>query len=102
MWNMFEFDMRLFSQIIGTAMGTTVATTFACLFKGEIDKLIIAAVFKGATNYIHFYKRFIDYILIIWLGTEKKFLTVGLRCSYLIYTLSLNCGCLGLVHSKMR
>ena len=27
MWNIFEFDMRLFIQIIGTALGTRAAPT---------------------------------------------------------------------------
>ena len=75
MWNIFEFDLRLFIQIIGTAMGTRPAPTFACLFMGKIDKMIRWAAIVGIRNLIHFYKRFIDNILIIWLGTEEEFLT---------------------------
>ena len=75
MWNIFEFDLRLFIQIIGTALGTRAAPTFACLFMGKIDKMIRWAAIVGIRNLIHFYKRFIDDILIIWLGTEEEFLT---------------------------
>ena len=35
MWNIFEFDMNLFIQMIGTAMGTIAYPTFANLFMGK-------------------------------------------------------------------
>ena len=73
MWNLFEFDMQLFIQIIGTAMGTIAAPTFACLFMGRMDILIRACALIGTETFIFFYKRFIDDILVIWSGTEEEF-----------------------------
>ena len=74
MWNIFEFDMNLFIQMIGTAMGTIAAPTFANLFMGKIDKMIKQCAYRGIINLIYFYKRFIDDILVIWCGTEQEFL----------------------------
>ena len=74
MRNIFEFDGMLFMQLIGTAMGTRAAPTFANLFMGKIDKLIQKAAFFGTKNLIMFYKRFIDDILLIWCGTEAELL----------------------------
>jgi hypothetical protein len=68
--NMFEFGTRLFQQLIGTAMGTKVAPTFANIFMAKLDNLIL----KVGNDCIHFFKRFIDDILIIWTGTEVEFL----------------------------
>ena len=60
MWNIFEFDMNLFIQMIGTAMGTIAAPTFVNLFMGKIDKMIKQCAYRGIINLIYFYKRFID------------------------------------------
>ena len=57
-FNIFEFNLLMFIQLIGTAMGTRVAPTFANIFMAMIDKMILAlSKFK---MFIHFYKRFID------------------------------------------
>ena len=74
MLNIFEFDEMLFIQMIGTAMGTRAAPTFANLFMGKIDKMIQKAAWIGTRNLIMFYKRFIDDILLIWCGTEAELL----------------------------
>ena len=91
MWNIFEFDLRLFIQIIGTALGTRAAPTFACLFMGKIDKMIRWAAIVGIRNLIHFYKRFIDDILIIWLGTEEEFITFMKTINSLHPTIKFSC-----------
>ena len=38
--NIFEFDRKLFLQIIGTAMGTVCAPPYANIFMNKIDKLL--------------------------------------------------------------
>jgi hypothetical protein len=68
--NIFEFGTQLFQQLLGTAMGTKVAPTFANIFMGKLDKMIL----NTSNNCIRFYKRFIDDILIFWTSTEEDFL----------------------------
>ena len=53
-------------------MGTIVAPTYAIIFMRKIDDMLhqIAETFR--TKFIHFYKRFIDDIFIIWIGTEEQ------------------------------
>ena len=68
--NIFKFDVKLFLQIIGTAMGTKVAPTYANIFMAKYDILIQ----KLGTKCIHFFKRYIDDIFMIWTGTEEEFL----------------------------
>ena len=36
--NIFEFNGQLWRQCIGTAMGTMVAPTYACLFMSDLEK----------------------------------------------------------------
>ena len=68
--NIFKFDVKLFLQIIGTAKGTKVAPTYANIFMAKYDILIQ----KLGTKFIHFFKRYIDDIFMIWTGTEEEFL----------------------------
>jgi hypothetical protein len=68
--NIVEFSNKLFQLLIGTAMGTKVAPTFANIFMAKLEEIILN-VFN---NCVHFCKRLIDDILIIWTGTEKEFL----------------------------
>jgi hypothetical protein len=51
--NIFEFGSLLFQQLIGTAMGTKVAPTFANIFMARMDKTLLDI---GKMN-IHFFKR---------------------------------------------
>ena len=39
--NIFEFNGQLWQQKIGTAMGTKVAPTYACIFMGWLEDLIL-------------------------------------------------------------
>ena len=65
--NIFEFDKKLYKQMIGTAMGTSCAPSYANIFMGEIDEKILA-LSKTISNKgpIIFYKRYIDDIFLIW------------------------------------
>ena len=70
--NIFEFDDQLYRQIIGTAMGTRVAPTYACLFMGWLEEKILKT-WKGTKPYL--WKRYIDDIFFIWRGSEAELVT---------------------------
>jgi hypothetical protein len=61
--NIFEFNGDLWQQKIGTAMGTKVAPTYACLFIGSLENKILQA-WKGPAPYL--WRRYIDDIFFIW------------------------------------
>ena len=70
--NIFEFDKKLWLQLIGTAIGTGAAPTLANLFMAVIDKLVEeCGVFNK--QLIKLLKRFIDDILLFWSGTVTEF-----------------------------
>ena len=70
--NVFEFNKELFLQLIGTAMGSRPAPSFAniCMAR-KIDKQIIelANRLAGDNHPITFLKRFLDDIFMIYTGT---------------------------------
>jgi hypothetical protein len=68
--NIFKFGDRIFQQLMGTAMGTRVAPTFANIFMAMIDTKIS----NCGKEHIHLSKRFIDDVFIIWTDTEEQFL----------------------------
>ena len=72
--NIFEFDDQLYRQIIGTAMGTRVAPTYACLFMGWLEEKILKT-WKGTKPYL--WKRYIDDIFFIWRGSEAELVTLS-------------------------
>ena len=59
---------RDFLQLVGTAMGTKVAPPYANLFIGRHEEAIREAFIWA----IPFWKRFIDDIFLIFLGTTKQ------------------------------
>ena len=65
--SIFQFMEETYKQISGTSMGTRVAPPYANLFMGLIEDLI-----TGNFSLIHFWKRFIDDIFFIFLGTETQ------------------------------
>ena len=71
-WNIFEFGLKLFLKLIGTAKGTILAPTYAIIFMKKNDDLLHQKAETFRTKLIHFYKRFIDDIFIIWIGTEEQ------------------------------
>ena len=70
--NIFEFDDKLFRQQIGTAMGTRVAPTYACLFMGWLEEKILKT-WKGTKPYL--WRRYIDDIFFIWRGSQSELQT---------------------------
>ena len=73
-WNLFEFDEKIFRQLIGTAIGTKLAPNYADIVMAVIDELILKAAAKhgDGTFPISFYKRFLDDIFFVFLGSHKK------------------------------
>ena len=71
--NTFEFNSKLYLQLIGTAMGTRAAPTFSNLYMASIDILIQAVADSIAYGLIQFYCRFIDDIFTLWTGTKEQF-----------------------------
>ena len=72
--NILVFNNEYYLQLIGTAMGTRVAPTFACLFMGHIEKFMLKS-WKGLLPRL--FKRYIDDIFFLWSGNEqdlKKFI----------------------------
>ena len=62
--NIFTFNDELFIQKIGTAMGTRVAPTYACLFMGDFEEEFLAKKWSGAKPKL--WKRYIDDIIFMW------------------------------------
>ena len=89
--NIFEFDGKLFLQLIGTAMGTIVAPTYANLFMAKFDIMLKNLAMKRMKNLCHFYKRFIDDIFMIWAGTEEEFLEFMIEINKLHPTIKFTC-----------
>ena len=70
--NVFTFNGKLFRQCIGTAMGTRVAPTYACLFMAWLEVKKLLRNWTGTTP--HLWRRFIDDIFFIWYGNEEELL----------------------------
>ena len=67
--NIFVFDSNYYLQLIGTAMGTRAAPTFACLFMAAVE-IVSLTEWKGIKPRL--YKRYIDDIFFLWNGTEAQ------------------------------
>jgi hypothetical protein len=89
--NIFLFNSDLFIQNIGTAMGTKAAPTIANIFMAEVDVKIKEYGQVGDRDHIHFYKRFIDDIFIIWTGTKENFEDFMKRLNLLHKTIKFTC-----------
>ena len=71
--NIFTFDNEFWIQLIGTSMGTRVAPTYANLFMGRLEKLLLENCPEHLKSFLHTWKRFIDDILVIWTGSDTEF-----------------------------
>ena len=76
--NLFVFDSSFWLQIYGTAMGTRVAPTFACIFMGWLETGMLAA---WAGSKVHMWRRFIDDIFFIWKGSEEELIEFMEHCN---------------------
>ena len=68
--NFFEFCDRIFKQLIGTAMGTRAACSYACIFVAWLETTKLLGQWQG--NQPHLWRRFIDDIFCIWRHGEEE------------------------------
>ena len=68
--NIFTFNEELYIQKIGTAMGTKLAPTYACLFMGRFEEDFLQTKWKGTQPKI--YRHYIDDIVFILEGSEQE------------------------------
>ena len=69
--NFFEFDSKVFQQIVGTAIGTKFAPPYACIFMDQLEtKFLETQTFKPLVWF-----RYIDDIFFIWTHGEEKLKT---------------------------
>ena len=66
--NVIEFNNEFFLQLQGTAMGTKMAPAYANLFMGSLEPILLE---MGGDN-ILIWRRFIDDIFLIWLGSADQ------------------------------
>lgn len=71
--NFVQFGERFFKQIQGTAMGTSVAVCFACIFMAALEETWHLITFKTD---ILFYRRFIDDGLLLLQADQAKALQI--------------------------
>ena len=69
--NIFEFDREFYIQLLGTAMGTRVAPTYANLFMAKLEKIMLDTCDQNLKKFLICWKRFIDEIFLIWCGSYE-------------------------------
>jgi hypothetical protein len=69
--NIFEFNREFFIQLLGTAMGTRVAPTYANIFMAKLEKIMLENCPQELKHFLHCWKRFIDDIFFIWSGSYE-------------------------------
>jgi hypothetical protein len=67
--NIFEFNGEFWRQLLGTAMGTRVAPTYANVFMNFLESKMLEDCPDRLKRLIFVWKRFIDDILLPFLGT---------------------------------
>ena len=76
--SVFVFATELFLQLLGVAMGNRSSPTFACLFVGVLEALMLLS-WEGQGGLLpHMWRRFIDDIFLLWRHGEEdllKFIT---------------------------
>ena len=70
--NIFEFNGEFWRQLLGTAMGTRVAPTYANIFMNFLESAMIDDCPDRLKRLIFAWKRFIDDILLLFLGTREE------------------------------
>ena len=70
--NIFEFDREFYIQLLGTAMGTRVAPTYANIFMAKLEKFMLENCPENLSQFIKCWKRFIDDIFIIFTGNYEE------------------------------
>ena len=95
--NIFVFDGQMYKQQIGTAMGTRLAPSYACLFMAWLEENVLLSSWKGIQPKL--WRRYIDDIIFIWESSEQELLAfidhlnsqhdlIKFKCTYNISTRS--------------
>ena len=71
--NYFTFEGQCYKQVHGTAMGTPMAPAVANLFMGRLERKILEN--RPVTLTQNQWKRFIDDIFVLWLGSQEDLQT---------------------------
>ena len=71
--NILIFNEELWLQLLGTCMGTRVAPAYANLFMGVLEEKMIRNCPPHLRPFLHTWKRYIDDIFLIWLGSWTEF-----------------------------
>ena len=71
--NIFIFNEEYWLQLLGTCMGTRVAPTYANLFMVDLEIKMIENCPPHLRPFLHTWRRFIDDIFLIWLGSWAQF-----------------------------
>ena len=69
--SIFVFDTELFLQLLGVAMGSKSSPTFACLFVGILEGVMLRAWQIRGGSMPHMLRRFIDDIFFLWRDGEE-------------------------------
>ena len=70
--NVFVFDRRYFLQLLGVAMGSKSSPTFACIFMGMVELLLLFSWHRSGGLEPHLWRRFVDDIWFLWRGSEEE------------------------------
>ncbi|KAJ1106808.1 hypothetical protein NDU88_004206 [Pleurodeles waltl] len=70
--NYFEFENQFYLQIQGTSMGSTFAPSLACLYVDNFERQVILHEENPYLEQIRLWKRYIDYILLIWTCSREE------------------------------
>ena len=54
-------------------MGTRPAPTYANIFMGKLEKIMLSKCPRILKQFLHTWRRFIDDIFLIWTGTDEQF-----------------------------
>lgn len=72
--NYFVFNHKYYHQLRGTAMGSPCAPSYANLFLGWWeDTVVFSDEMSHWSNHITLWNRFIDDVLVLWVGTADDF-----------------------------
>ena len=70
--NVFEFNKEFWIQLLGTAMGTRAAPTYANIFMNRLETEMLENCPNHLRELIFDWKRFIDDILLLFLGSYEE------------------------------